>query len=280
MVITMALSFDGSKFVAIDDDAFGDGSGDLTQPLDAACEACLHANHAKLFEGINVATWTPYTTDSDTGAPSDKVRPYASVDWMTVGPLWRIPFMPGDKGLELEMGYRVRDFGDGSTTNTLAYWTRATVPGFGTTVTQHASTDWSTTRIQIAFNFEVERPLWLPVRIFGRSEIYESAPLISKSSGGPRIRDTMVSTIYSDGNKSNEPNATTPDIQATLAVSNGLEAWHDHVIYDTTSVITQKGMVLNPGIDPGASYNVEVHALSFIQIHGIALRIYQEPVIT
>lgn len=272
----MALNFDGSSFVAVDDDAFGNGEGTLTQPLDAAVEAAIHSNHIHIAQGLNIATWTPYTDGGTGTAPGDNVRPYASMDWMTIAPIWRIPFMPGDVGIDIDMGYRVRDFGDTLTTNTLSYWIRAMVPGLGGEVVELSSTDWNTTRITVNFNIEVVRPLWLPVRIFGRSEIYPTAN-DSADVATAYIRDTMGSTYYSAGNNSNEPNTTTPDVQVTKAISNGIEQFHDHVAYDDSSVISNPGMVLNPSIDPGATYTAVPHFMSFIQIHGMGLRTFQDP---
>lgn len=265
----MALSFDGTSFVGIDDEAVGDGTA-LTEALDAALEACLANNHIHLGNNLDCASWEPYTICTATTSPEDVVRPYASLGWQTIAPPARLPILPGQTGIEFRYGYQVRDFGDNAgTSNTLDYFLRFVVPGLGSVEEELASTSWTGKTTVLTFNQSIETMMWLPVHIYGRSEIYETTPLATDSKAVLYIKGAVGSTIYTAGNGSSEPNATTPGIQATkLTNTNGDSTWHDHVVYDDRASLVGDVMVLNPAPVTGSIYQAETHSLSYIQHHG------------
>jgi hypothetical protein len=73
------MSFDGSEFIALDDDAVA-----ADEPLDTFVDHALRSNVLALSALGYCATWHRHTDDEDDQDQKANIRPYASVEWSSV----------------------------------------------------------------------------------------------------------------------------------------------------------------------------------------------------
>lgn len=100
----MALLYDGSQFIGVDDDAYGDGTGSTTQPLDAWLQTRIQANIEYLADEPRLLCFSPVISSADDYTTISAIRPYTQ---MYRGSVWRglIIGHPNQSGLKLHLAY-------------------------------------------------------------------------------------------------------------------------------------------------------------------------------
>ncbi|HUU94158.1 MAG TPA: hypothetical protein VM487_00330, partial [Phycisphaerae bacterium] len=103
------MSYQGDEFVAIDDDAFGDGDVD-TRSVNTWLQNRLNGNFLYLAQGRSRFAFQPVCNHSSNPGPVGYIgeRPWAAQRYISIG-LWDFPATKGLAGLDLHLVYRVSD---------------------------------------------------------------------------------------------------------------------------------------------------------------------------
>lgn len=264
------VDWDGTYFLGIDADIFGDGTSKF-RPLDAHAEALISSNSKHLQKGIDTASWTPPVTNNSYGS-ANKTRIYASVQWMTCIP--PIPFLVASDIESIEItGLAQVDNSDSGAA--IDHEIEVVIPGFVRRRFTVANTGitWKAFRWTIPINAAPEDDTWSAIQVFSRSNIGDAIGSASVGVFTDRNGLTRVGG-WTETPSSSTVTSAVNEAKCVGLVGNDYAIYFDTVhLWDDTDV-SNPLMMVSPRLDSwqNAGANVYEFGLSWMQLAGVTIQ--------